>query len=421
MMRKLLEIALNDLRVFFREPGQLIGVVVIPLIFTLGIGYASSGNNGPTSIRVDVVDLDGSALSSELLGDVREANSALRLCPYDNDEGDYCRLGDEPTLDEARATERVRNNETLALIVIPDGFEERVTKGEAVSVGYLSNENATAPSYILQALQTATGRMASAQVAAVVSGAIVDAYGALTFTDAAARDGFQAGVYENAAAVVSTNPITVDFTLTEQTGGDSNSGTQSGFGQSIPGMGSMFVMFTVFASLFVLIREKRNWTIQRMVMMPLTRGQILGGKILMWFLVGMLQFAVVFVIGLVVGVNFGHDVVALLLVMMLYTLCITAFSFAISTLLKTEAQANSVSLLLALMLASLGGAWWPLDVVPGFMQVIGHLSPVAWAMDGFRSLIFENGTLMTVLPSLGVLGLLTAIFFGFAVWRFRYE
>lgn len=47
-MRKLLEIALNDLRVFFREPGQLIGVVVIPLIFTLGIGFASSGNNGPT-------------------------------------------------------------------------------------------------------------------------------------------------------------------------------------------------------------------------------------------------------------------------------------------------------------------------------------------------------------------------------------
>ncbi|MBN8621321.1 MAG: ABC transporter permease, partial [Anaerolineae bacterium] len=92
-----------------------------------------------------------------------------------------------------------------------------------------------------------------------------------------------------------------------------------------------------------------------------------------------------------------------------------------STLLKTEAQANSVSLLLALMLASLGGAWWPLDVVPGFMKVIGHLSPVAWAMDGFRNLIFENGTLLTVLPSLGVLGLLTAIFFGFAVWRFRYE
>jgi ABC-type multidrug transport system permease subunit len=55
------------------------------------------------------------------------------------------------------------------------------------------------------------------------------------------------------------------------------------------------------------------------------------------------------------------------------------------------------------------------------MRVIGHLTPVAWAMEAFRSLIFEQGTLLTILPSLGVLSAMTAAFFAFAIWRFRYN
>ncbi|MEP6988281.1 MAG: ABC transporter permease, partial [Chloroflexota bacterium] len=235
------------------------------------------------------------------------------------------------------------------------------------------------------------------------------------------KQAFRQDIYKQASEAVSKNPITVTYTLSQTKDDQQVSGTQTGFGQSIPGMGSMFVMFTVFTSLYVLIREKTNWTIQRLVMMPLSRGQILGGKILMWFIIGMIQYGVVFIIGIVVGVNFGHDLVALLLVMVIYTLSITAFSFAISTLLKTEAQANSISLLLSLMLASLGGAWWSLDIVPPVMRIVGHLSPVAWAMDSYRSLLFENGNLLTILPNILILAAFTAACFGFAVWRFKYE
>jgi ABC-2 type transport system permease protein len=177
----------------------------------------------------------------------------------------------------------------------------------------------------------------------------------------------------------------------------------------------------VFGSLFILIRERKNWTLQRLVMMPLTRWQILGGKILMWFVAGMIQFIVVFLIGLALRVNFGDQPLAMLLVMVLFTLCMTALAFAVSTFLKTEQQANSISLLLALTLAPLGGAWWPLDIVPEFMRMIGHLTPVAWTMDAFQMLIFEQGTLLTILPNLAILTGFTVVFFVIAVRRFRYE
>ncbi|MCA9910101.1 MAG: ABC transporter permease, partial [Anaerolineae bacterium] len=72
-------------------------------------------------------------------------------------------------------------------------------------------------------------------------------------------------------------------------------------------------------------------------------------------------------------------------------------------------------------LAPLGGAWWPLEIVPDWMRTIGHISPVAWAMDSYSSLIFHGGGLADVLLPLGVLAALTIVFFLLGVVRFRIE
>ena len=52
---------------------------------------------------------------------------------------------------------------------------------------------------------------------------------------------------------------------------------------------------------------------------------------------------------------------------------------------------------------------------------MGHISPVAWAMDGYTSLIFENGGLGTVYPSILILLGAAAVFFVLGVRRFRYD
>ena len=99
----------------------------------------------------------------------------------------------------------------------------------------------------------------------------------------------------------------------------------------------------------------------------------------------------------------------------------TALALALTTLLKNENQAAGITLFLALTLAPLGGAWWPLDIVPNWMRGIGHLSPVAWVMDGFRSLIFFDGNLGAVIVPILVLLAMTAGFFAFGVARFKFD
>lgn len=135
----------------------------------------------------------------------------------------------------------------------------------------------------------------------------------------------------------------------------------------------------------------------------------------------MLQYGVVFAVGLLVGATFGRDPFAIVLVMATFVLCITSLTFALGTLVKSEEQANGIALLLSLTLAPLDGTWWPLEITPQFMQVIGHLSPVAWAMDAFHKLIFNGGTLVNVLPELGVLLFFVLVFFVIGIRGFKYE
>ena len=116
-----------------------------------------------------------------------------------------------------------------------------------------------------------------------------------------------------------------------------------------------------------------------------------------------------------------YDLVALAAIMVSFSLCMTAFGFAIGTFIRSEMQGAAMLNLLGLTLAPLGGAWWPLSIVPEFMRVIGHLSPIAWAMDGFHLLLYEQGTLADVLLPVGILLALAAVFFAIAIARFKYE
>jgi ABC-2 type transport system permease protein len=183
----------------------------------------------------------------------------------------------------------------------------------------------------------------------------------------------------------------------------------------------MYAMFAVLPLMTSLIDDKRRRTLQRMVMLPVSRTKILGGKLLARFALGMVQYMIVFGVGFLLGVRYGSDPFALLLIMMSFVLCITALALAFSTLLTTSAQASGISLFLTLTLAPLGGAWWPLDIVPGWMQTIGRISPVSWAMDGYQQLIFFGGSLFDVLPMIGVLLAMGAAFFAFGVLRFRFD
>ncbi|MHB8142860.1 MAG: ABC transporter permease [Thermoleophilia bacterium] len=84
-------------------------------------------------------------------------------------------------------------------------------------------------------------------------------------------------------------------------------------------------------------------------------------------------------------------------------------------------QASAIGILTILLMSALGGSWWPLDIVPDFMQKLGHITINAWALDGIRGLILHGEGFSDILPQAGVLFIYGSVCFiiGIKMFRFR--
>jgi ABC-type multidrug transport system permease subunit len=325
-------------------------------------------------------------------------------------------------LDQPLAIDRAQTENTSGALIIPAGYAVAVEEAQPLPIHYYSTDDPSFPGPLRQAVESVLQQVNGATVAARVGATFLAILTPLLTLEQAlpAAPNLEAAVYQRAAAYLTNRPAAVRY-VTTKADTPAISGVQNGFGQSVPGMGSLYVIFTVLGGTVTLLRERRQWTLQRLATLPLTRAQILGGKILAYFTLGMIQYAVVFGVGLAVGLDLGHDPVAMVAVMAAFTLCMTALALALATRVTSEGQANGLRNLIGLTLAPLGGAWWPLEIVPNFMQRIGHLSPVAWAMDGFHELIFNQGGLIDVLPEVGILLAIAVVLFGIGIQGFRVQ
>jgi len=97
----------------------------------------------------------------------------------------------------------------------------------------------------------------------------------------------------------------------------------------------------------------------------------------------------------------------------------SAFGIMLATLVKTQRSAGSIAVLTSLVLAPLGGCWWPLFILPKWMQALAKITPHGWATTGFNKLMLFGADFSAVVPEMLVLIGFAIIFGIIAIWRFR--
>ncbi len=421
-MRQLLTISMNDLVIFLKARSNLISLIVIPVIMTLAVGLFTAQRAETLELEViDIVDLDRSQASEAFLDALRSSQANLLLCPMDNTSDDICQFESDASLEREAAVTRVGAGISTAAVILPADLTQMIREGQSTQIEVILLESSPVPTPRDRAIRAAVQQLNAATTASTVG---MDALQILEGAQVGAEeaDGLQERIIRNALQIWASAPSEVKLAVAgEEPEYRLGVDIQDGFGQSVPGMGTTFVMFTVFGGMTALIAERKHGTLQRLATSPIRRSQLMGGKIFGRFSLGMLQYLVVFLVGVVVGISFGNDPIAVVLVMISFTLAITALSFALGSRLENESQSSGLSLLLSMVLAPLGGAWWPLEVMPEFMQVIAHISPVAWAMDAYNVLISGVGSLSEVWLSIAVLMGMAILFFSLGVRSFKYQ
>ncbi|MCW5861236.1 MAG: ABC transporter permease, partial [Caldilineales bacterium] len=196
----------------------------------------------------------------------------------------------------------------------------------------------------------------------------------------------------------------------------------NGMAQSSPGMLVTFALVFLLNGAGVIILERSQGTLRRLLVMPMGKGVILGGKLVGIFVAGLAQAAILILAGqFLFGVNWGQAPAALALMVLATTFAIASLGMMIAGLARTFAQAAALSNILMYSIAAIGGAWWPIEITPAWMQQIARLTPTFWAMQGYNDIITRGLGLPAVLPEALVLLGFGALFLAFGVWRFRYE
>ncbi len=408
MLRKIISIATLFLKTTYSSRSTMMFTIAMPLIFTFVIGQAMKGmgsDASPEQGPLLVVDEDFSDLSANLIARL-SANHMLDIQMSDRESA---------LLD-------VESNDVLAVLVIPSGFESDALQAVPVDLSfYQSAEAMTSAQMLLEAVHAASTELAGSLAAAELSMRVADQVGLFNGASLDAQQTYSDEAFFAAESAWHGNSLIV--IETEQvTRFEDRTTIPLGATQSSPGMLVMYALFFTFGGGATLLVERDEGTLRRLLVMPLNKSTMITGKLLGIFSGALIQMAVMIVFGqYLFGVNWGQSLPALTLLLLAYGFTSTALGLMVAALVKTAAQANAAGTISIMALASLGGAWWPIEITPDWMQQLSLAFPTGWAMRGFHDIITRGLGLSAIMLEVGVLVSFGLLFLAVGIWRFRYE
>jgi ABC-2 type transport system permease protein len=168
--------------------------------------------------------------------------------------------------------------------------------------------------------------------------------------------------------------------------------------------------------------ERQRGTLRRLLTTPTSTGTYLLGTILGNVLWALVQMTLLVTFGaLVMKVNWADQPAALAVIMTASALAAAALGTMLGTFVKTEGQASGLSIMLGMVMALLGGCWYPIELFPEVVRNIVKVLPTTWAMQGMLDMLLRGQDVVGILPEAGVLLGFAAVFFVIGVLRFRYE
>jgi ABC-2 type transport system permease protein len=409
MIKKIFAIAFLYLKTTFSSRSVFIFSLAMPLLFTFVLGQAIGGGSGPddvpTSWPLDAVDLDRSAWSERLLARL-EDNATVEL-----------RLTDLET-----AAANLESEDVSAALVIPAGFGAALDAGENARLELRQGADEIARAQILaEAVGVAAAELSGSLAVAEISLRVAKQVGLLEDVGEEQVAAYREEAFQSAeTGWAQSAPVVVEAQAVSRLA--EGPAIPGGASQSSPGMLVMYVLFFTFGGGVSLLVERDEGTLRRLLVMPMNRSTFMAGKLLGIFLGALVQMAVMVLAGqFLFGVGWGQEPLALAAMLLAYGFTGTALGLMVAALARTTAQANAASTIAVMALSALGGAWWPIEITPAYMQQFSQALPTGWAMRGFHDIISRGLGLQAITLEAAVLVGFGLLFLLIGVWRFRYE
>jgi ABC-2 type transport system permease protein len=378
-------IARKDLRQRVRDRSAILLAIVLPLalagIFDLVFGSAAT----PRPFRYAVVDLDRGPLAAVFVNDTLGGLES-------EDVVTVRRVGTR-----SQGVAQASSGEVDATFVLPRGFTIAVQAQAPTGIEVIGNVDSPTGSDVARSLaQSYLAELQSVRVAV----ATVAASRPLSPQQAAAAA-------QRAATAV--RPVGLDDISATSKVLDATT-------YFAAGMAVFFLFFTVQFGVASLLDERAAGTLPRLLAAPIPRAAVLVGKLASSVLLGLVSMAVLVVAtSVLLGADWGNPFGVALLVFS-GVLAATGITAVVASLARTADQAGNAQAVIAVVLAMLGGAFFPISQIGGFTTALSLATPHAWFMRGLGELA-GGGGLVSVLPAAAAMLGFAAVTGGIAALR----
>lgn len=398
-----LHIALKDLHLQIREWRTLTVLLLIPMLLILILGTSIEGviaDRDDIHLQLVIVDESQSPLSSELISELQ------------TDDLIDVRL--EPSVESGKSF--LYTQRWLALIRIGPEFEDRYAEVELLDVLDSDRGRLTEglDSFDLEVQVRSIFPMAEYTVSQIVLKRVM----AMLIPDLLDRlkliKLYLEAVREERGEVLPVSP--------EAPPELTSSPRAAVYRTLVPAYAVFFAFFLLNMMALSFIRERKYGTLNRLRLAPIRPTSILFGKVFAFFLISLSQGILLFASARTfLGVSWGPNLWALLLVIVATALAATSLGLCLATAFRSETQVHSWASLLVITMAAVSGCMVPRDWMSSSLQNISFfITPHSWALRAYDQILYsEQIDIGLIATSCLAITSFSAAFFIIGYWRFK--
>lgn len=425
MLNQILAITVKDLKVLMRDRGGMVSLFLMPIMFILVMSFAQKDmyevGTSDKPVELLVVNNDEGDLAGEAIASLASVDGMEAVQTWEG-----------AALTQEKAEDLITDGGYNVAIIFPADFSERIldaaeSNDSADAVVTFVADPSTSAQFLAPIRGSVEGFIQSMISFAQLPIRLQGGFDQIAAEAPPEQAGLITGIGEAFVAEMESGDVDSDVNLGVRFEQSAPAAYRvpiypSAVTQNVPGYTIFGMFFIVQVLATSILSEKQDGTFRRLLVAPLPRAALLLGKLVPFYIINLIQVTSMFAVGkLVFDMNLGQDPLALAVITLATAAAATGMGLLVATMGKTPEQIGGLSTMLALTLAALGGVMIPSFAMPEVMQNIAKISPHNWALNGYQDVIVRGLGLDAVLTETWALLGFAALFFSFALWRFKFQ
>lgn len=162
-------------------------------------------------------------------------------------------------------------------------------------------------------------------------------------------------------------------------------------------------------------------TLEIILLSPVKLSSMIICSSLWGYIFTSIRFLIYLLFGvLIFGLNIGSaNIAGAILVLILSIICFASFGIILAGIVMVFKRGDSLNAIVSSASVFLGGVFYPLEVMPDWLNQVSYYIPLTHALNGMRQALLQGYSLNQLLPEFMILAIFALIFFPIGLISFK--